>query len=137
MKRRQIIDSLIIEWHKLDHTIRNSSSSNIFRKKFVKFIRPSVNSFFSSHNPKGTKFITRLGLGLSHLREHKFKHSFQDSLNPFCNCRLDNWINCALFSSLPHVYYWKMYSPDHHIKNWEQSPGSLWTCFDKNYSFWQ
>ena len=29
-------------------------------------------------------------LGLSHLREHKFKHSFQDSLNPFCNCGLEN-----------------------------------------------
>ena len=35
------------------------------------------------------KFITRLRLGLSHLREHKFKHSFQDSLNPFCRCGLD------------------------------------------------
>ena len=28
-------------------------------------------------------------LGLSHLREHKSKHSFQDSLNPFCSCGLD------------------------------------------------
>ena len=34
-------------------------------------------------------FITRLRLGLSHLRQHKFKHSFQDSLNPFCSCGLD------------------------------------------------
>ena len=25
-------------------------------------------------------------LGLSHLRERKFKHSFQDNLNQFCNC---------------------------------------------------
>ena len=24
--------------------------------------------------------------GLSHLREHKFKHSFQDIINPLCNC---------------------------------------------------
>ena len=23
---------------------------------------------------------------LSHLSEHKFKHSFQDTLNPICNC---------------------------------------------------
>ena len=28
------------------------------------------------------KLITRLHVGLSHLREHKFKHSFQDILNP-------------------------------------------------------
>ena len=25
-------------------------------------------------------------LGLSHLHEHKFRHNFQDSLDPFCNC---------------------------------------------------
>ena len=30
--------------------------------------------------------IKPLRLGLSHLREQKFKHSFQDSLNPFCSC---------------------------------------------------
>ena len=28
-------------------------------------------------------------VGLSHLREHKFKHSFQDTLNPICNCGKD------------------------------------------------
>ena len=28
-------------------------------------------------------------LGLSHLREHKFKHSFQDSINPLCSYSLD------------------------------------------------
>ena len=29
--------------------------------------------------------MTRLRLGLSHLREHKFKHSFQDLINLLCN----------------------------------------------------
>ena len=66
--------------------IRNSSSLNIFRKSILKFMTPSTNSLFNCHNPKGIKLITRLRLGLSHLREHKFKHSFQDSLNPFCSC---------------------------------------------------
>ena len=28
-------------------------------------------------------------VGLSHLREHKFKHNFQDTLNPICNCGED------------------------------------------------
>ena len=28
-------------------------------------------------------------VGLSHLLEHKFKHSFQDTLNPICNCGED------------------------------------------------
>ena len=52
-------------------------------------MRSTANNFFNCHNPKGIKFITRLWVRLSHLREHKFKHSFQDSLNPFCCCGLD------------------------------------------------
>ena len=35
------------------------------------------------------KLITRLRLGLSHLRERKFKHSFQDTINPLCYCSQD------------------------------------------------
>ena len=35
------------------------------------------------------KLLTRLRVGLSHLREHKFKDSFQDTLNPMCNCGED------------------------------------------------
>ena len=81
--------STIIEWNKFDHNITTSSSFNIFRKSILKFIRPSGNSVFDCHNPKGIKFITRLRLGLRHLLEAKFKHSFQDSLNPFCRCGLD------------------------------------------------
>ena len=87
--KNSFFPSTIIAWNNLDHNIRNSSSFNIFRKCILKFIRPSANSFFNCHNPKGIKFITRLRLGLNHLREHKFKHSFQDSLNPFCSCSLD------------------------------------------------
>ena len=34
----------------------------------------------------GVKLLTRLRLGLSHLGEKKFKHSFQDTLNPRCSC---------------------------------------------------
>ena len=47
------------------------------------FVRPSLNSLFNCHSPKGIKYEIRLRLGLSHLRKHKFKYSFQDTLNPF------------------------------------------------------
>ena len=57
--------------------------------KILNFIRPSPNSFFDCHCPKGIKLITRLRFRLSHLREHKFKHSFQDTVNPLCNCGQD------------------------------------------------
>ena len=48
-------------------------------------MRPSGSSDFNCHNPKGVKLLTKLRLGLRHLREHKLKHSFQDSLNPICS----------------------------------------------------
>ena len=44
-------------------------------------------------------------LGLSHLREHKFKHSFQDSIDPICNCGNDVesaiyfFLHCPLYSN--------------------------------------
>ena len=33
--------------------------------------------------------MTRLGLGLSHLRKHKFNHNFQNCFNPLCSCGMD------------------------------------------------
>ena len=30
--------------------------------------------------------LTRLRLGFSHLREHKFRHDVKDTLNPLCSC---------------------------------------------------
>ena len=33
--------------------------------------------------------LTRLRLGLSHLRERKLKHGFQDMINPLCSCGND------------------------------------------------
>ena len=81
--------SVIIEWNNIDSNLRNSKSISVFKEKILNFIRPSPNSVFDIRNPKGIKLITRLRLGLSHLREHKFKHSFQDTLNPLCNCGQD------------------------------------------------
>ena len=68
--------SAILEWNKLDLSLRNSASCNVFRNSILKFIRSSPNKISQCHNPKGIKLVTRLRLGLSHLREHKFKHSF-------------------------------------------------------------
>ena len=56
------------------------------KKQIFKFIRSSPNSLFNVHNPHGIKLLTRLQVGLSHLHECKFRHNFQDSLDPFCNC---------------------------------------------------
>ena len=81
--------SKIIEWNNLDPTLRNSKSFVVFKNSILKFIRPSPSNVFNCNNYKGIRFITRLRLGMSHLREHKFKHNFQDCLNPICSCGLD------------------------------------------------
>ena len=59
---------------------------NLF-KNGLKFIRPSGNNVFNCYNPRGVKLLTRLSL--SHLWEHKFKHGFQNTLNPICSCGND------------------------------------------------
>ena len=59
--------STILEWNKLDPSLRNSSSYNVFKNSILKFIRPFPNKIFQCHNAKGIKLVTRLRLGLSRL----------------------------------------------------------------------
>ena len=42
------------------------------------------------HHPRGLKLLTRLRLGLNHLREHKFRLNFNDTVDPFCLCGNNN-----------------------------------------------
>ena len=70
----------------LDSNIWNSRTLHIFKQKILKFLIPTVNSIFGCHNPIEVKLLTRLRSGLSHLREHKFKYIFEDTLNSFCSC---------------------------------------------------
>ena len=57
------------------------------------------NSVFNCHNPRRVKLLTRLR---SHLREHKFKHGFQDSLNPICSCGNDIETSAHFLLHCPH-----------------------------------
>ena len=77
--------STIIEWNKLDVSLQKVDTFIVFKKEILKFLWVSFNSFYNCHNPIRIKYITRIRLGLSHLRERKFKHSFQGSINPICN----------------------------------------------------
>ena len=79
----------------------------------------SPNSVYNCHNPKGLTFITSLRIGLIHLREHKFKHSFQDTINPLCSCSVNmestehfhlhcpQFVNerCTLLSTIGNINY--------------------------------
>ena len=83
-----LFPSAVITWNKLDQNTCNSESLNIFKKI-----------------PKEVKLLTRLTLGLSHLCDNKFKHSFQDYLNPICSCGKDTetsahfLLHCSSYSN--------------------------------------
>ena len=77
------------EWNRLSPEIRNSKCIYVFKKLLLKFIRPNAYDVYNIHDPIGLKFLTRLRLRLSHLREHKFRHNFLDTLNPLCSCSLE------------------------------------------------
>ena len=42
---------------------------------------------FKCRDRLGVIYLTRLRVGFSHLKEHKFRHNFLDTLDPFCSCR--------------------------------------------------
>ena len=69
--------------------IHSSESYSIFKKSLLKFIRTITNSVFSVADIYGIKLLTRLRVGLSRLREHKFRYNFQDTINLLCSCSLE------------------------------------------------
>ena len=62
----------------------------MFKKSLLKFIRPSQAYVYNVNDYVGLKLLTRLRLNLSHLYEHKFRHNFQDTVNPLCSCSLES-----------------------------------------------
>ena len=81
--------STLNDWFNLDIKIRNSESLSVFKSRLLSFIRPVQNSIYNIFDPEGLKVLTRLRVGLSHLNEHRFRHNFQECLNPLCSCSLE------------------------------------------------
>lgn len=52
------------------------------------FFSVECNTLYGVHDPLGNKLLTRLRVGLSHLRAHKYAHNFLDTPNPNCVCEL-------------------------------------------------
>ena len=56
------------------------------KRNFLEFIRPHPNSIFNVLNSLSLTHLTRLCVGLSPLRDQKFRHNFRYSLSPIHNC---------------------------------------------------
>ena len=87
----------INEWNKLDPDIRKIDSYVGFRKKLLSFIKPTENKTFSIYDPFGIKLLNRLRVDFSHLNEHKYRHNFEDTLNPLCSCSLETETTAHFF----------------------------------------
>ena len=75
------------QWNNLDSRIRDLPLISRFKAALHSFLRPKPSPTFKLGNNPGFTFLKRLRVGFSHLREHKFRHGFLDTLDPFCNCR--------------------------------------------------
>ena len=84
-----LLPFIITEWNKLDTDIKNTDSHAVFRKNLLTFIRPLENDTYGIYDPVGVRLLNRLRLGFSHLREHKSRHNFADTLNPLCSCSVE------------------------------------------------
>ena len=82
--------STLNDWFSLDINIKNSDSISLFKIRLLSFIGPVQNKIYNIFDPEGLKFLTRLRVGLSHLNAHRFRHNFQECLNPSCSRKLRN-----------------------------------------------
>ena len=85
--RNSFFPFCIREWNNLDSSIRNLPTISSFKRAIFEFFRPKSTPTFNLPDYSGLTLLTRLRVGFSHLREHKFRHGFQDTIDPFCSCR--------------------------------------------------
>ena len=73
--------------YNLDSRIKNPLSIATFKPAILDFIRPVPTPMLKINRLSGFAFLTRLRVGFSHLREHKFRQGFLDNVDPICSCR--------------------------------------------------
>ena len=79
------------------------------------------NSIYNIHNPLGVKYLTRLRIGFSHLKQHKFQRKFQDSIDPMCSCSsgiettIHFFLHCANFDIQRQTLFDKIATTDANI----------------------
>lgn len=108
--RNSFFPFCISQWNALDSHIRVRPSISTFKRAIFDFLRPKPAPSFKLSNHRGFTLITRLRVGFSHLRDHKFRHGF--TIDPFCNCRTNSiettehfLLHCSNYSNLRLVLF--------------------------------
>ena len=77
----------INEWSNLNTKVRNAKLIKYFKKMIV--TESKENFLFSVYDPYTVKLLTHLRLRFSHLKEHKVRHGFGDTVRPMCGCNAE------------------------------------------------
>ena len=91
-------------WNNLDEEAKLKPSVETFKKYILQnYIRTPGYSTFGISDRHGIKLLTKIRVGFSDLRDHRFSHNF-NCTTPVCNCALDEettshyLLHCPLFS---------------------------------------
>ena len=96
---------------------------DVFKIRLLNFIRPMPKSICNIHNLLGVKYLTRLRIGFSYLKEHKFKHNSQYSIDATCRCSsgiettIHFFLHCANFIIQRQTLCYKIAKTDANILN--------------------
>ena len=105
----------------------------VFKRALLSCIRPKPANVYRIHHPRGLKLLTRPRLGLSHLREHKFRHNFNDTSDLFCLCSTNNLetsghflLHCPIYAYLRHKLFYNLHITFTFGKFLNSTNSSLW-----------
>ena len=71
-------------WYNLSLELRELRLLSLFKTRLICLVRPVKGKIFGMHGPSGVRRLTQLRVGLSPLREHRFRHNFLDTSDPIC-----------------------------------------------------
>ena len=87
-------------WKNLDEEAKTKPSVESFKIYLNKYIRPPGHSLFGLSDKIGIKLLTKIRVGFSDLREHRFNHNFNCVFSA-CRCGLDDETPAHFFLCCP------------------------------------
>ena len=75
------------KWEHISDDLKNSRSIAEFKSIYKRENVPPKRGYFSINNKFGVRLLTKLRVGLSDLREHRFRHNFKNCPSPICKCK--------------------------------------------------
>ena len=84
--KNSFIPNFVNAQNKLNLKIHRFTPYNLFHNTLLKIITSAQRNTFNNNDSVKIEELTRLPIGFSRLREHRFRHNFKDILNLLCPC---------------------------------------------------